>query len=409
MAARPAAIAFRAHPLAWTAAIVVAVAALIRIGVVIVYGPRVVGDALFYLESARALLERGPAGLAALSPISAPLYPVLLAAVSRASGMDLVTTAVTLNVVLGAATAGLLVRMAHRATGSLVASALAGAIGAAGITFLFWSVYVLTETLFLFVLALTVDRLLALHGSRRVARDGAVAAACVALLLTARPTAAAFVMAIPVWAYLTASGPRARAIRIAAAASVAAGVAFAAASMAGLLGTVGDRFGTFFWGSLWVGLQWTEQGRATGGVDIVREAPGGVFRDGVIEWMRAEPGHFFVQALRKLKVFWAPVLPEFSAFHAAVNLAYYLPLYALALIGARAGVVERRALLLLVLGIASFTLLAMVTFVDYDQRYRLPAELLLVPIAAAGVVALASAVRTERRRDARIAGRSTIT
>ena len=36
-------------------------------------------------------------------------------------------------------------------------------------------------------------------------------------------------------------------------------------------------------------------------------------------------------------------------------------------------------------GIVVFTLVCMITFVDYDQRYRLPAELFLIPLSAIGL------------------------
>lgn len=405
--------AYRSHPRAWTFGAVVVVAAAIRVVFLAAYGARAVGDAAFYIDSAARLLARGPAALPELSPISAPLYPVFLALLAGHLRLDLVTAAVAGQVVLGALTAGLVVSIAYRLDRSPLAAPLAGAIAGTEISFVFWGVYVLTETLLIFVLALTVDRLLAALRSRRPIVDGPIAVACLLLLLLARPTAAAFAMAVPIWAWIAASGPRARWIRAAAAAAFAASALFMIASMTGVAGAIGDRVGTFLWGALWVGLQWTEQGRATGGVDLVREPPGGVFRDGVTEWLRADPGHFFLQALRKLRIFWTPVLPEFSLFHSVVALAYYLPLYGLALVGIRRLLsADRAALALPLLGIASFTLLSMVTFVDYDQRYRLPAELLLAPLAGIGGAPMAVGVarwigrRTPTVRDARIDGRS---
>lgn len=394
----------RAHPLALTGAGVAVFALAIRIGVAARYGgPHVGGDSSFYMSNAAQLLARGPGALADINLISAPLYPVFLALAAWVTRTDVVGAAILGQAVLGALTAALLVRITFRLSHSLFSAALAGAIAATEISFLFWGVLVVTETLFLFVLALCVDRLLVLTASRRPVLDAFVAGLCVLVALFARPTAASFALIVPIYVWVAATGRRARLVRTAATVMGIGMVLFVATALLGLAGGFGDQIANVIWSAVWVGLQWTEQGRATGGVDIVLEPPGGVFRDGVLNWLGADPMYFVLQMVRKFKIFWTPVLPEFSVFHSLVNLAYYVPFYGLAVNGTRLVPRNRAGLSLLLLGIASFTVTSMITFVDYDQRYRLPAELLLIPLAAIGATPLieGAATRLRARRNHR--------
>ena len=86
------------------------------------------------------------------------------------------------------------------------------------------------------------------------------------------------------------------------------------------------------------------------------------------------------------------MLPEYSLAHAIGSGAYFGAFYVLAVLGL---VRVRRYDALTTLCLASallFTLISVVTIVDYDQRYRLPAELFLVPLAGLGLSWLLSRV-----------------
>jgi hypothetical protein len=57
----------------------------------------------------------------------------------------------------------------------------------------------------------------------------------------------------------------------------------------------------------------------------------------------------------------------------------------LALAGLVAARRNRPLVTLVVIGVSAFMLTSVVTIVDYDLRYRLPAELLLMPVAGLGL------------------------
>lgn len=395
----------RAHPLASLAVIAALVSGLVRVGVAIMLGPRLGADSILYVSGAQQLLARGPAGLVDVDLAGAPLYPLLLALGGAIVGGDVLAGAIALNVVLGAATAGLLVRIAHRLSGSLLAAAVAGWIASVHPAFVFWGLYVLSETAFLFALALCLDRLLVLTASTRSATDTFVAGLTSVFAVLARSTAALFAAFVPVYVLVAARGDRSRMLRgIAGLAGI--GIVLALLAIGTQIGRptpldLVARISDYVWSAIWIGLQWTEQGRATAGIDLVREPPSSA-REAALAWIASDPLHFISQAARKLKVFWTPVLPEFSAFHAALNLAVYLPLYMLSVNGIRATWRRGAPLALLLAAIASFTLISMITFVDYDQRYRLPAELCLIPLAASGAAPLIVAAGRRWGRTARL-------
>jgi hypothetical protein len=79
------------------------------------------------------------------------------------------------------------------------------------------------------------------------------------------------------------------------------------------------------------------------------------------------------------------VLPEYSLLHAVASSLYFLPFYALALAGFVLARRNTSFVGLASLSVAMFTLTSVITIVDYDQRYRLPAELMLVPFAGVGL------------------------
>ena len=94
------------------------------------------------------------------------------------------------------------------------------------------------------------------------------------------------------------------------------------------------------------------------------------------------------QALRKFKVMWEPFLPEDSVPHRVVSTLYLVASYVLGVLGWLTAPRDRALRPFLVItsvGVAVFTLVCLITFVAYDQRYRLPAELFLIPLSALGL------------------------
>jgi hypothetical protein len=75
--------------------------------------------------------------------------------------------------------------------------------------------------------------------------------------------------------------------------------------------------------------------------------------------------------LVKLGYFFAPVLPGYSRSHVLINLAFFGSAYALAAL-AIARAAHRRAVLFLLIYIASVSLFHAMQEIDFDHRYRLP-------------------------------------
>ena len=97
--------------------------------------------------------------------------------------------------------------------------------------------------------------------------------------------------------------------------------------------------------------------------------------------------------------YWLPAYPEWSLSHRIWASLYFTALYLLAVIGAVVAIRSRFVWLLV--AIAAFsTLTAMATLVDYDARYRLPAELALLPLASVGLLEIVARLRARRARTA---------
>jgi 4-amino-4-deoxy-L-arabinose transferase-like glycosyltransferase len=379
----------------------------IRLAAVMVLQPRLGGDGSGYIAWAQALVAGSPEALTGLRVEHAPLYGVLLAAGLLIPGVQITWFAVLVQALAGAATVVVLARLTARETASRTAGLCAGAIAVVQISFVFWTTYVVSETVFLLIVAIAADQVLLLRSSRNPARDGAIVGVLALLSIAARPTGAVLVLALLVVIATTARwNDRRLAILIssfclpfALVVSVTSLGALVSGSSvpSGISGRVAD------WtrSAIENGLLWTESGRATIGVDLGVYPPpiiGTLPPDQRDEFLHAGPLTFaqrhpeFVvaQAARKLRMFWAPALPEYSLAHAVASSAYFLTFYALALAGF---VLARRITSLTTLASLSvglFTLASLITIVDYDQRYRLPVELFLMPMAGSGVAWLLS-------------------
>jgi len=392
-------------PLRALAAIFVT-ALLIRVCAVLVAGPRLGGDSMSYVSRASQLVDGGVLAVLGLPIESAPLYSVLLVP-SLIAGIDSGWYAALAQAVLGAATAALVARFTARATQSELAGALAGLLAAVHLTFVFWGVYLLSDSLFIFVLAVTADRLLVLDRSRRPLLDALVAGSMMLVSVASRPTAAPFAIGLIGFAAVVAHRRLSRCLLLIAGlalpALVVVGVWLAAAGLGRARSPLdaGAQVANWAQSAIYVGLIWTEEGRATFGVDVGVDPPPAVARmtadqeeafwrlntsQRPFDFIAAHPAWFSEQAARKAVLFWAPALPEYSATHRAIRIGYFVPLYALAALGLVTAARRAPAFTSLVaIAILAFLLTCMVTFVDYDQRYRLPAELFIIPLAGFGL------------------------
>jgi 4-amino-4-deoxy-L-arabinose transferase-like glycosyltransferase len=366
-------------------------AVVVRLAVLAAFGPKLSVDSQSYLLQGAEILRQGPLSFLGFAAEQSPLYSLLFSVCAAVAGPNAAWAVGVVQAVLGGLTAVLLASFTSRATGDRLAGTLAGLIAAVHVTFVFWSRYVLTDTLLLFLLAGAMWFLLALASSRRPFVDGLITSALLLLLVLTRRTNALASGVLLIVA--VALGRKQRLALLGLAVPVALGLAVLAsgAMRARTGGGLLDRAGAYAWQAVYMGLQWTEQARATNGVDVhLSEIPddaerGAFYRDASLGWIRSDPGYFAAQAARKFKVLWLPYLPEDSTAHKLISAVYLLPLYALGVWGWLRSRTNTPFILIATTGVAVFTLVCLVTFVDYDQRYRLPAELFLIPLSAVGL------------------------
>jgi hypothetical protein len=185
---------------------------------------------------------------------------------------------------------------------------------------------------------------------------------------------------------------------------VAIGTLFALLSGSAVLSSIPSHVADWTRSAVENGLLWTESGRGTIGVDLDVNPPpvastlppdrrDEFLIEGPLAFALRHPEFVVEQDVRKLRMFWTPVLPEYSFAHAIVASLYFVPFYALAIVGF---VRTRRVsglFTLTSLSVALFTLTSVITIVDYDQRYRLPVELWLIPMVGIGLEWLLSCLR----------------
>lgn len=401
---------------------VFAFALVVRLGALVALQPRLGADGVGFLAAAHTLRDSGPAALSGLPLQHAPLYSVLVSLATFVP-LDTAWLITVIQALAGAATAAILARLTARETGSRLVGLCVGCLAAIHITFVFWTVYVLSETFFLLLLAYAADRALQFARSQRPLFEAFGLGVLTLVGIAARPTGASFALAVLVSLLLVA-----RRRRLDVAPLVAAHVApfLAIGVLATLVSVIVPSASVLAQGGRvvdWVrsgvenGLLETPTGRATSGVDldvfpppIVETLPAdqrAEFLDrGPIAFATGHPEFVVRQSLLKLLIFWTPVLPEYSLVHALMSSAYFIGLYVLAILGL---VHQPRASLLVtfcLLNVVLFTATSLVTIVDYDQRYRLPVELFLIPLAGIGLAGLYHVLeRKVVRRDRACVGR----
>lgn len=375
----------------WALGAVFALAVGVRLATLAALGPKLGIDSQSYLVQGAEILRQGPLSFLSFAAEQSPLYSLLFSMCVAVAGPNAGWAVGVVQAFLGGFTALLLASFTTRATGSRFAGVLAGLIAAVHVTFVFWSRYVLTDTLLLFLLAGVMWLLLALVSSRRPVLDGLITSALLLLLVLTRRTNLLASGALLIVAIVLARKQRLALVGLLAPVVLGLVVLASGAMRARTGSALFDRGGAYAWQAVYMGLQWNEQGRGTIGVDVhLSDIPddaerGAFYRDESLTWIRSDPGYFAAQAARKFRVLWEPYLPEDSTLHRMISTVYLLPLYALGLWGWLRSRATTPFLAITTAGIAVFTLVCLVTFVDYDQRYRLPAELFLIPLSAVGL------------------------
>lgn len=314
-----------------------------------------------------------------------PILPVYMALIPNA------TIAVSVQIAIVAAIAPLMVAASRRHFGP-AAGLAAGIIVAVEPTFVFWSTYLLTDSFGLLFFAIAIER------TSLTVAQGQLHASLVAgaAMGAAWITRAAYALPAVVLAGSALVVGRRREVRVAAF-GLGLLMVLAVPATRNLL-SIGEPilYRDQGWQLLWSGTMWNEIGRGTGGVDIVfpagfdemtRPEQNQFFRDETIEYFRSDQRRAAGQMLKKLFWFWAPTYPEWSFAHKAFSGTYFTGLYTLALAGV---VLTARSSFtrLLLACLAGITIMIMLTIVDYDGRYRMPAELCIVPLAGATVARL---------------------
>lgn len=389
----------RTHPfaIAFVLAFTVRGAALIALGI------RSSGDTAGYLAAAAAL-RSDPFTSADEFLNLPPLYVLALAL----SGGGL--AAAMLNVLWGAAIAPLLGVAAERHLGR-PAGILTAALVVIEPAFIQWTAYLLTDTLALFLLAAALERSSAAlaGGSRRSSLFAGTAAGLSVLARSAYAAPAAVLL----FAHARARSAHVRTTLFMLALVLVIAVPVARNAAAGV-GAVPYRDQGWF--LLWAGTTWTERGRGTVGVDIVYPPEHATwdpaqrqsfYRESLIKFVTERPADMAMQIARKSAWFWSPLYPEWSTFHKLWSSAFYGTLYLLAVLGLvrswRSTYVQ-----LLVLAVLGTHVVVSLTIVDYDARYRLPVELCLLPLAAAGANAVIHRLTSSRKRSSASTVRSQV-
>lgn len=366
------------HPLASTYAI----AFSSRLALLIWTGPQGGMDTSGYRAAAEALRQSVLTSSDAFLGLP-PILPVYMALLPDAN------VAVAAQIAIAATVAPLITAASRRHFGT-TAGIAAGVIAGVEPTLVFWSTYLLTDTFGLVFFAAALERT-----SLALAQGGLRAPLLAGMAMGAAwVTRAAYALPAVILALTLAAARSRRELRIAAF-GLGLATILAIPATRNLL-AIGEPilYRDQGWQLLWSGTVWNEIGRGTGGVDIIfppgferltRAEQTEFFRKETIEFVRSDPAKAIRQMLKKLYWYWVPTYPEWSITHKVFSGTYFLVLYALAIAGAFLAVQVTYARVLLAC-VAGITLTIMLTIVDYDGRYRMPAELCLVPLAGIALV-----------------------
>lgn len=245
----------------------------------------------------------------------------------------------------------------------------AGVVAGVGLAVLFetfsWSIWLLSDTLFVFGISLSIWAL-ALHRTHRTSRTRVTALLCLAWTATIRPFGLPIVLA---WLLFDALPPRYRDYRpgilprtLALPAVVVGGVSLVVLLLGLREFLVDSRIVEYY----------------AEGVVIVNDPTfdyhyTAVRSDSLIGFVVANLPHLVTVSAIRTGVFYLPFVLRFDALHIAVNVVTYLPMVVASLIGAAYLIRERRpeAVTLLV-PVVAVTLIVAVTWLSFGFRYRAP-------------------------------------
>lgn len=376
----------------------------------------VASDSLLYLRLAESL--RSGQGFSLDGHPTAfvgPVYPLFLAVLGPL-GTDPLAVG-TIQSALGAATACLVAAIAARVAVALPAArgirpesaaALAGCTCALYPHFVFWTGYLLTETLFAFLMASSVFGTMSAVAERR-GRVAFGAGLLSALAALARPPYLAVGTVLILWMPLV--GAR-RQVRWPLAVLFATGLALPMAAwtvrnvveLGGPVVTTTES-GFVLYQANSAGSNGGSRGYLDGTDYVALEIPSGLSereRDALylsrtLDDIRNDPATFIRRTGAKLWNMWRPTYEGSSVRNGAITLTTYVPLLVLGLVGALSVVRSAPFGATWVPLIGFCVWLGTHAIVGGMIRYRLPAELLLVPYLPFG---LGAARTIFRRRDA---------
>jgi hypothetical protein len=375
-------------------------AALVRLVYVAIVGQGVAEDSGGYLRRARTLATTPDVWLQQIGADQAPLLSILLAPLSLAWPGHVAAAFLVAQAALGGVIA-VAVAVLTRWGWGMGAGVWAGVAAALLPEFVFWSAYVLSDIVYVAALAVCGLQFARACSGAHPFRDGCVTAILFIAVVALRRAGLLFGVAIPIalwaalWAWPAARWRASLGFLLPLATGVgallarnwlAAGEPLPEAQRLAL--------GWSIWLPVWAGLQWTEAGRMTAGVDL--QLPAGLrtmsgvaleqmLREETLRAVFERPGEIAALAARKAVVLWSPVLPGWSPRHALISGLSLVPLYAAALLGAWTQPVRPGPRAFAMVTILVPTVTSMVTFVDFDQRYRLPALLGVLVFAGAGL------------------------
>jgi 4-amino-4-deoxy-L-arabinose transferase-like glycosyltransferase len=360
----------------------------------------VAGDTATYKAAAAALRSSPLTGDETFLRVP-PLFPAYLAVIPNDTLALVIQIAIVSLIapVLGIATA----RHFGRTAGIVAA-----VIAALEASLIVWSTYLLTDSFGALFFAIALERTSkALESGSLRSAFGAGLGLGLALL-----TRAAFIVAAGLIVLLSAFAPDRRVTRgviVALGILVVLAIPTTRNQIANGEPTV---FRNSAWQQVWFGTMWNETGRGTIGVDLVLPQGYATWsvqeketfaRETTLRFVAESPSRFALLTMKKLLWLWLPVYPEWSLVHKLWSGGYFLALYALAIIGLAR---MRRSTFawLLVASVVALVIPVALTIVDYDGRYRLPVEVCLVPLAAAGLEILLRRLRERRWIATRRAG-----
>jgi hypothetical protein len=376
-------------------------------------GPVIKGDAAAYVEWAQRIAIGDLSGFGDY-PLH-QLYPVLIAPAFRLS-IALAPYLFVLHLAMSVATV-FLVYYACRQFAPPRVALTAAAIVAIYPSLLLWSAYVLSETPFFFFLSLFIASLAHVLSRPDARRPAALALLCVSgvLLLFARPVSVAVLgaAAIAVTYALLSDIAGARRARLA----TLAGLLLVALMTTGLLATVTPlrqavlRYPTVAQ-SLWLSTRYSS-GSVAEWQPVAQQSQALLDRFGgdlnafydykateALDFIRTQPARYALLAGRRFTSYWLPAFfsDGWSASHRLFDLLLAFTLY----VGTIASLYRRRdSVRWTLFGVAlALGILTSFSQIDTDGRYRVPAELVLLPLAADGWVRLFRAGWKRRVRSA---------